>query len=110
MTRPDTALEAELGGLMSEFSEACWSAGWLEGTEYMVPELCRRAISSGESQPWAHGHLTLEQALAMTGLAKQLGHWVRPSDDGTAYVPFSPGDVPSRYIEDLDHWLHQRSS
>lgn len=86
-----------LGAAMSDISEACYYAGWLRGAEYMVPELCRRAIESGQPQQWGHGQVTPEQALDLIALAEQLGSWACLDDDGIAYVPFQPFPLPPHY-------------
>ena len=56
MAGHNDALVQQLGAEMSDLSEACWCAGWLGGTESVVPELCRRAAESGRTQYWGHGH------------------------------------------------------
>lgn len=94
----------QLGGMMSALSKACYAADWLEGTEHMVPELCRRALESDAAQPWAQGEVTPGVARRLQELADQLGHWARPDDKGTGYAAFDPFPVPPRYAQELDFW------
>ena len=98
----------QLGGMMSALSKACYAADWLEGTEYMVPELCRRALEAGAAQPWAQGEVTLGVARRLQELAEQLGHWARPDGKGSGYLAFDPFPVPPRYAQELDFWKANR--
>lgn len=90
-----------LGELMSGVSESCYYAGWLAGTEYCVPELCRRAVATGEPQPWGHGVITPDQAAELAALAGQLGHWATLDDDGTGYMRHDPFPIPEKYAAAL---------
>jgi hypothetical protein len=99
-TRP--GLLRLLGQEMSDISEDCYCAGWLGGTEYFVPEICRRALESGRSQIWGHGEVTPARAKELTLLADQLGCWADLDEDGIGYVPHQPFPVPQQYIEALD--------
>lgn len=91
-----------LGDLMSQVSQECYYAGWLGGTEYLVPELCRRALASGHSQPWGHGAVTPALARILYDMAEQLGHWVDTDEMSVGYVPFNPFPIPTEYIAALD--------
>lgn len=93
-----------LGDLMSGISESCYQAAWMVGTEYMVPELCRRALESGEAQPWARGTVTPAVARHLSELADKLGGWARLDEAGTGYQPFDPFPTPDRFLEELDFW------
>lgn len=97
-----------LGRLMSDLSETCWSAGWLEGTEYLVPELCRRAVERDEPQPWGQGEVAPALAKALAVLAGELRHWANLDARGAGYVAFDPFPVPQACVDDLDHWLVRR--
>ena len=94
-----------LGDLMSQVSEQCYCAGWLGGTEYLVPELCRRALASARSQPWGHSVVTPALARTLHDIAEQLGHWVDTDETSVGYVPFSPFPIPPEYIAALDREL-----
>lgn len=96
------ALLQELGRRMSELSEACMAAGWLGGTEYLVPELCRRAIDQQQSQRWGHGEVHPERAAQLMALADQLGHWADLDEAGVGYVAFDPFPTPPEYRSALD--------
>ncbi len=93
-----------LGDLMSRISETCYEAPWMVGTEYMVPELCRRAAATGEPQPWARGEVAPAVARHLTELAGKLGGWARLEEGGTGYLPFDPFPTPGRFLEELDFW------
>jgi len=98
-------LTRRLGELISQVSEDCYCAGWLGGAEYSVPELCRRALASGRSQPWGHGVVTPALAKTLCDLADQLGHWVDTDEASVGYVPFSPFPIPPEYLAALDRDL-----
>ncbi|HET6575988.1 MAG TPA: hypothetical protein VFG68_20475 [Fimbriiglobus sp.] len=91
-----------LGKAMSDISEECYYAGWLGGTEYFVPELCRRALESGRPQLWGHGEVTPEEARGLTYLADRLGYWADLDDAATGYVPHQPFPIPKEYAEGID--------
>jgi hypothetical protein len=93
-----------LGDLMSGLSETCYEAPWMVGTEYMVPELCRRAVESGEAQPWGRGAVTPAVARHLSELAEKLGGWARLDKAGTGYLPFAPFPTPDRFSDELDFW------
>ena len=91
-----------LGKAMSAISERCYRAGWLGGTEYFVPELCRRAVANGRSQPWGHDTVSPAEANSLIQIACTSGAWADLDDVGTGYEPFDPFPVPSIYTDDLD--------
>ena len=105
MTTDRADLVLRLGQLMSQISEDCYCAGWLGGTEYSVPELCRRALTSARSQPWGHGVVTPALVRTLCDIAEQLGHWVDTDETSVGYVPFSPFPIPPEYIAALDRDL-----
>lgn len=98
-----------LGREMSDLSEECWYAGWIENTEYCVPELCRRAVARGEPQPWGHGEVTAARARGIVALAEWLGSWATLDEAGKAYVPCQPFPVPERVHSELDAERGRRS-
>jgi hypothetical protein len=91
-----------LGKAMSDISEDCWSAGWLGGTEYDVPELCRRAVESDVPQRWGGDVITPERARGLLYLAEQIGSWADLDEAGVAYVPHQPFPVPPETLAALD--------
>ena len=91
-----------LGQLMSDISEDCYCAGWLGGTEYFVPELCRRAVETGQTQRWGHGEVTPEQARGMIHIAEQIGCWADLDEPGSGYTSFNPFPIPAQYINGID--------
>lgn len=84
---------------MSDVSEECYYAGWMLGTEYVVPELCRRALDSGEPQPWGDGEVTPEQARELTELADRLGSWADLEEQGIGYVQHDPFPLSPEQLE-----------
>lgn len=93
---------AALGDAMSEVSEECWNAGWLDGTEHMLPELCRRASESGTDQRWGRGTITPSRARELQGLARRAGTWAALDEQGIGYVPFEPWPLPNAMLQELD--------
>lgn len=87
---------------MSDVTEDCYYAGWLVGAEYIVPELCRRALESGRTQKWGHGEVTPERARGLTYLADQLGCWVNYDLSSNEYVSHDPFPLPVEHLESLD--------
>ncbi len=102
-------LVKQLGDLMSGISEACYAAGWYAGTEYMVPELCRRALQTGEVQSWASGEITPAMARHLNALAERLGNWANLSEDATGYVAFDPFPTPDEHLQELDFWKRKKN-
>ncbi len=93
-----------LGETMGGVSEACYAAGWYQGTEYLVPALCRRVLETGQPQPWARGEVTLAMAQSLSALADELGHWAKLNDNATGYVPFDPFPTPPEHMAELAFW------
>jgi hypothetical protein len=96
------ALVQQLGQAMSDISEDCYCAGWLGGTEYFVPELCRRAVESGRMQYWGHGEVTPEQARELVALAERAGCWADTDYYSVGYDPFQPFPMPPEYAEAIE--------
>jgi hypothetical protein len=95
------ALLQLLGNAISDISEECYCAGWMIGTEYFVPELCRRAEATGQTQFWGHGEVTPEQARGLVALAEIVGSWANLNQAGVRYVPHNPFPVPPQYAQVL---------
>jgi hypothetical protein len=96
------AVVQHLGSAMSDISEDCYCAGWLGGTEYMVPQLCRRAVDLGKTQYWGHGEVTPEQARKLILLAEQAGSWADTDYYSVGYNPFQPFPIPQEYIDSVE--------
>ena len=96
------ALLQVLGNAMSDISEDCYCAGWMGGAEYFVPELCRRALDTNQSQNWGHGEVTQEQARGLLALAELVGSWADLDDDATGYIPFQPFPIPPQFMEAIE--------
>jgi len=86
---------------MSDISEECHCAGWLGGTEYLVPELCRRAVAQQRPQRWGHGEISPQRAEQIVALAEQLGHWAVLDERGVGYVAFAPFPTPPQHRAEL---------
>jgi hypothetical protein len=91
-----------LGQVMSDVSEECWYAGWVDDAEYHIPELCRRVIDSGRPQLWGHGTLTVETARGLTYLAEQLGCWANWNNAEAVYIPHQPFPLPAGALADFE--------
>ena len=87
---------------MSDISEDCYCAGWLGGTEHFIPELCRRALATQETQYWGHGDISPDLAARLLAIASELGHWVDTNFHSNSYEPFEPFPIPPQYLEALD--------
>ncbi|MFK7790307.1 MAG: hypothetical protein AB8C95_12545 [Phycisphaeraceae bacterium] len=98
----------DLGEKMSAVSEDCYYAGWMEGTEYFVPELCQRAMKTNEIQPWGHGEVTPNLGLELSKLAELIGHWADLDEIGTGYIAFDPFPIPKKYRENIDHEMKSK--
>jgi len=92
----------QLGAAMSDVSEECYCAGWLGGTEDVLPELCRRAIETGRPQRWGHGEVTPATARKLWAIAERAGTWAdqHPQDD--SYVPYRPFPLVPGVAEEVD--------
>lgn len=80
MTIEDEMLQ-HLGRLMSDVSEDCWSAGWLRGTEEIVPMLARESVNACMPTYWGEGKISVDLARRLCRIADWLGCWVRVADE-----------------------------
>lgn len=96
-------LRDQLGHEMSRISKECYYAEWLRNSEYVVPELCRRALQDMEAQPWGCGEVTPERAARLVALAAELGHWVSYDFRSQKFQPFNPFPVPELFLSSLVH-------
>jgi len=87
-------LKKQLGEEMSRVSKECYYAEWLKDTEFVVPELCRRAVYSQAVQHWGYGEITPERAMRLMSLANELGHWVRYDFQKHKFKAFNPFPLP----------------
>jgi hypothetical protein len=104
----EETLTQVLGELMSAISEDCYAAGWMNGTEYLVPALCQRVLKINRPQPWAHGELGPGMAALLQTIADKPGHWANLDKQGVGYVSFNPFPTPSEYVKELDDWNKRR--
>lgn len=74
-----------LGNLMSETSEECWAAGWMAGTEDVLPALCWLAVNTNEPQVWGMGLIQVDWAKSLIDTAEQLGGWADYDMDNPSF-------------------------
>ena len=72
----DRELGKLLSDTMSDISERCWAAGWMDGTEEMLPNLCAEAIETNAAVIWGQDVVTVAEAQFMTAIAAHIGAWV----------------------------------
>ena len=85
MLRDLSSSQRELAEYMSSLSELIYSAGWIEGLEYVLWQ----AVSEGHL---ARGSLSLtrEQIGRLQELSSRCGGWIRfDSEREEAFVPFT---------------------
>ena len=99
-----------LGDLMSNISEECYSSGWQEGTEYIVPALCIKANNLGRREPWAHGEITPEMAELLLTLANKVGGWASYDEVIDGYKIINPFPTPSKYSEEIKIWETKKTN
>ena len=92
----------KLGRAMSDVSERCYCAGWLIGTEYQLPELCRRITLTKKPHPWGYSEVTVHEASNLQMLVQEVGSWVNLVEDASGYVLFNPFPIPEKHIVELD--------
>ncbi len=97
-----------LGDLMSNVSEECYSAGWYDGSEYLIPALCEKALKIGTPRPWAHGEVTPENASLLVAISERIGSWVNLNESGNEYVAFDPYPIPEKYLQEIQFWKEKR--
>ena len=83
-----------LGDAMSDISEESYCAAWLSGWEYLLPELCRRALELQQTQIWGRCELSVETASTLSFMAERIGFWANADPDGPGYVAHSPFPIP----------------
>jgi hypothetical protein len=97
-----------LGDLMSNISEECYSAGWYQGSEYIIPALCEKALNTQMPKPWARGEVTPEMASLLVSLAGKIGGWVSPNKKGDGYKIFNPFPTPEKYEDEIEFWKNKQ--
>lgn len=98
-----------LGELMSAVSEDCYCAGWLDGTEHVVPALCMLVAKTKRPHSWGMGQLDTGMAAVLLTLADKLGHWVTLGDGATKYEPFDPWPTPQSSLDQIDRKVEIRA-
>lgn len=99
-----------LGDLMSNASEECYSAGWYEGSEYIIPALCIKAVKMGTPRPWAQGEVSPEMASLLIAISDKIGCWVTLNESANGYIKFNPFPTPAKYCEEITHWKNRSNS
>jgi hypothetical protein len=96
------ALIQQLGAAMSNVSEDCYCAVWDGQTADVLPELCRRAIDTGQPQRWGHGQVTLETARKLWSLAERAGAWADLHEQDDSFVAYQPFPLRAGVGEEVD--------
>jgi hypothetical protein len=73
---------------MSDLSESCWCASWLEGCER---SLWLMALEPDADHPWGQGTVTAADAFGLASMAKLAGGWWQWDDAAgdPAFVPMA---------------------
>jgi len=90
-----TDKQTELYELMSDISEECWCAGWMQGNEF---SLWRVVSDPAAPRRYGRGEISEQEATRLASLAEQIGGWVYWHDD--EHEPDLPSDQwGPRFIE-----------
>lgn len=82
-----THLARDLETLMSNISERCWCAGWMEGTSDFLWRTVLTYREYGaryilDNRPtWGQGHVQLGEVFQLDTLSRKLGGWIRPREE-----------------------------
>jgi hypothetical protein len=76
----EAELIQEIGDRMSEISDECYFAGWLDGLEKDLPDLCEEAVATNEPVEYGIGLIAPAEAAELLALVKRLGCWVTFGD------------------------------
>lgn len=87
-----TEAQQRLADTMSEISEFCWFAGWLNGTEH---RLWRFMIDPSDDEPWGNYPIPADCREQLQQLSKAAGGWICWNDEpsehhtehGAKFVP-----------------------
>ena len=90
MSKPPTAVSPadQLMALMSDISERCWYAEWLQGTEFVLWS----ALQTGPIEHWGHGSVTLEDIDQLRRLSYAAGGWIAWAESNVSAI--DPEIVP----------------
>lgn len=74
---------------MSDISEHCWCAGWMDGLEFRLWEL----VEGDPDRRYGESQVTERDIEDLRAISQELGGWMK-WDDGEQFVP-------------LDQWLEE---
>ena len=75
--------QMQLADLMSEISQDCYYAGWIDGLEY---RLWRAVTDVADDLIYGAAKITPEQVSQMRKLSDSLGGWIICGDDGERFI------------------------
>lgn len=65
---------------MSEISERCYAAGWMQGNEYRLWSAC---ADPTDPLHYGMGEITAHEVATLRGLSAEIGGWIHWCDDAT---------------------------
>lgn len=68
-----------LANLMSEISEECYNAGWMDGLEYKLWDI----LNGKTGKKYGKSEVTDLQIAAMRDISEEIGGWIYWADDKT---------------------------
>lgn len=87
---PASSAAQRLAQAISDLSEDCWCAGWLDDCEHVLWEM----LGITEPREWGMGYVTPEDAAKLKALSDEAGGWVY------WHVPLRDDGMPPE-----DRWL-----
>lgn len=85
-TQPNNDYIGILANLMSDISERCYHAGWMDQLEYFLWGVCQ-----GEHSPdYGHGFVTIQDVAALKWLSNICGGWIYfDEENGETFIRLS---------------------
>lgn len=96
MLKDLTPAQASLADLMSEISERCYSAGWIQGLEYVL----WNAVQKGERK-YVHDRISNDDLEALKTLSEKAGAWI-VYDDVTEETAIDIRNWQKKFQTDVD--------
>ncbi len=76
--------QTQLYDFMSELSERCYFAGWVDGTEFRLWEFMTDPQDNGD---WGHSSIPNDARQELKRLSERVGGWTYFGDDGPTFEP-----------------------
>ena len=92
----------ELEKVMSDISERCYCAGWLNGTEYVL----WKAMTENKPADWGQDKITSRDIKLLKKLSKESGCWAAFSDEYNSQVLITIADWELHYEGKME-WPHK---